>query len=221
MNVQWLIYFLLTGGILFSSCKKNREPEPVTFNGKVTNSITGLPVSGAKVIIKVQKSASNGVFNSGFSTLATTTTNSSGNYSVTVEPESPITYRISAEKSDFIASEIEIAAEDAPAGSTNNNHLSIDPSGWFRVNIKNTNPFDADDNIIFQNTSESSGCANCCNNSPISFDGESVDTFFVCKRIANPTISFSWFVTKNGNLVSFSNNVSAIHGDTAVFNLNY
>ncbi len=206
---------------IFASCKKNREPEPVTFSGTILNNVTGLPVEGVSVTIKLQQASNNNVFNAGFSTIANTTSDANGNYSVTFTPENPITYRIIVDKQYYFSEETELSDDLVPAGSTTDTDFGIDPLGWFKINIKNVAPNDVDDNIIYQNTSEASGCSSCCNNSAISLDGMTIDTFFICQRAAYPTITFNWFVTKNGNIAPFSNSVSAIHGDTVVYNLNY
>jgi hypothetical protein len=215
------ILLLLLVSVFFIQCKKNSEPEPVTFSGNVSDNVQGIPVANATVKIKLQQSASNSVFNSGFNTVATTTTDASGNYSMTFTPENPITYKVVIERNLYYGKEVEISSDVVTAGSNTVTNFAIDPIGWFKINIKNTNPTDADDNLLYQNTSETNGCSTCCNNLPISLNGMTVDTSFICQRVANPTISFSWFITKNGNTSPFSNSISSIIGDTVVYNLNY
>ena len=213
--------FLLLVSIFFIQCKKKNETEPVTFSGNVSDNVQGIPVANATVKIKLQQSASNSVFNSGFNTVATTTTDGSGNYSVTFTPENPITYKVIVEKNLYYAKEVEISSDVVTSGSNTVTNFAINPIGWFKINIKNTNPTDAGDNILYQTTTETNGCSSCCNNLPINLNGMNVDTSFLCQRVANPTISFSWFVTKNGTTTSFSNSISSIVGDTVVYNLNY
>lgn len=214
------ISFLLLVSVFFLQCKKNREPEPVTFSGNISDNVQGIPVANATVKIKLQQSASNSVFNSGFNTVATTTTDPSGNYSITFSPENPITYKVVVEKNLYYGKEVEISSDIASAGTNTVTNFGIDPIGWFKIHIKNTNPFDADDQILYQNTSEN-GCTSCCNNLAVGLSGMSVDTSFVCQRVSNPIISFSWFITKNGNTTSFSNSISSVIGDTVEYNLNY
>lgn len=220
-NIKHISFFLLIS-VLFIQCKKNHEPEPVIFTGKVTDNVQGgIAVSNATVRLKLLQSASNSVFNSGFSTIATTTTDGNGNYSFSVTPENAVTFKIVIEKDFYFGTEKEISADVASPGTTTENNFGINPYGWFRVNIKNTNPFDADDNILYQNTSENNGCSSCCNNLSISLSGMNIDTFFICKKVANPTVSFSWFVTKDAVTNPFTGSVNAIIGDTVIYNLNY
>jgi hypothetical protein len=222
MKIVKHISFLILISVLLVQCKKNREPEPVIFTGKVTDNVQGgIPVSNATVKLKLLQSASNSVFNSSFTTIATTTTDGNGNYSFSVSPENAVTFKLVIEKEFYFATEKEISANAASPGTTTETNFGINAFGWFRVNIKNTNPFDADDNILYQNTSENSGCSSCCNNLSVALSGMTVDTFFICKRVANPTISFSWFVTKNAVTNPFTGSVNAIIGDTVVYNLNY
>lgn len=221
MKILKHISILLLVSVFFIHCKKNREPEPVTFSGNISDNVQGIPVANATVKIKLQQSASNSVFNPGFNTVATTTTDGSGNYSVTFTPENPITYKVVVEKDLYYAKEVVISSDNVSAGSNTVTNFAINPVGWFKINIKNTNPTDIDDNLLYQNTSESNGCSSCCNNLPISLNGMTIDTSFICQRVANPSISFSWFITKNGNTTSFSNSISSVIGDTVVYNLNY
>jgi hypothetical protein len=221
MNVTRILFFLLLGGILISSCKKNREPEPVTFSGTVTNSVDGLPVANTTIKVKVQQSADNGVFNSSFTTAVTTTTDANGNYSVTFTPESVITYKLVLEKDFYFSQEQEISGNSVSGGSNTVTNFSFDPKGWFRINFKNINPDDPNDLIIYQNTSENNGCSACCNNIPVNFEGMAVDTFLICQRVAYPNITFSWFVTKGGTTYPFTGNTTGVHGDTVIYNLNY
>lgn len=213
--------FLLLVSVLFLQCKKNREPEPVTISGNVSDNIQGIPVANANIQIKYQQAASNSVFNSGFISIASTTTDANGNYSVTFTPESPITYKIIVDKAYYFSKESQVSADVASAGTNTTVNFGIDPLGWLKVNVKNLNPHDVNDNIIYQNTSESSACSSCCNNSPVSLDGMTIDTFFICQRVAAPAISYSWFVTKNGNTNPFTGSTTAIIGDTVVVNINY
>lgn len=221
MNFTRIIVYLLFGGMIILSCKKNREPEPVTFSGTVTNSVNGLPVANTTIKVKVQQSADNGVFNSSFSTAATTTTDANGNYSVTFTPESVVIYKLVLEKDFYFTRELDINGNSVSAGSNTTTDFSFDPKGWFRVNIKNINPDDPNDHIIYQNTSENNGCSACCTNIPVDFTGMTVDTFLICQRVAYPNITFSWFVTKGGTTTPFTGNTTGVHGDTAVYNLNY
>jgi hypothetical protein len=222
MKIIRHISFLLLVSVFFIQCKKNREPEPTTFTGKVTDNVQGgIPVANATVKLKLLQTASNSVFNSSFTTIATTSTDANGNYIFTVTPENAITFKIVVEKNLYFGKEKEISADVASPGTSNETNFGIDPLGWFKVNIKNTTPFDVDDNILYQNTSESSGCSSCCNNLPVSLDGMNIDTFFICKRVAYPTISFNWFVTKNTITNPFTGSVNSIIGDTVEYNLNY
>jgi hypothetical protein len=221
MKMLKQISLLLLVSVFFIHCKKNREPEPVTFSGTVTDNVQGIPVANATVKIGLQQSASNSVFNSGFVTVETTTTDANGFYSVTFTPENPITYKITVEKDIYFGKEIEVSADVASAGTNTVNNFGIDPYGWFKIFIKNTSPDDLSDNILYQTTSENSGCSSCCNNLPVSLTGMSIDTFFICKRAAYPSIAFSWFVTKNGSTVPHTGSTTAVIGDTVVYNLNY
>jgi len=221
MKIIQHISFLILVSVFFIQCKKNREPEPVTFSGTITDNVLGTPVANATIKIGLQQSATNSVFNTGYVTVETVTTDANGYYSVTFEPENPIAYKISVEKDIYFSREVEVSADIASAGTNTINNFGIDPYGWFKINIKNITPNDAADNIIYQNTSENSGCSSCCNNLPISLNGMTIDTFFICKRTAHPNITFSWFVTKDGVMVPHTGSTTAIIGDTVEYNLNY
>lgn len=220
-SIQILVFLIFTTTLFFGACKKNEEPEPVTFSGQINDPVQGIPVANATVKIALQQSANNNVINTGFVVMASTTTDANGNYSITFSPENPVTYRLIVEKNLYFGQQTDYSHNAIATGSNTTTNFNINPVGWFKVNIKNVNPVDNDDVILFQNTSENNGCATCCSNTAVSFTGMNVDTYILCQRVAHPNITYSWFVTKNGNLTTFNSSTSGIVGDTAVVTINY
>lgn len=215
------ISLLLAVCVFFITCKKEEEQQPRTFSGHVNDPVQGIDVANATVKIQYQKSAENNVFNTGYVTGAVGTTDANGNYSITFTPENPVNYKIIVEKDFYFSKEIQFSNENVTAGSNTVNNFDLNPLGWLKVNIKNVSPVNGSDIILFQNTSEGSGCSSCCNNTAVSFTGMTVDTTLICQRVSFPDITFNWFVTKNGNLSPFSGSTTGVIGDTVVYNINY
>jgi hypothetical protein len=214
-----IFLFGLLGMLILPACKKNKELQ-ITIKGQVTHSTDGTPAAGIQVKFQYQ-GISNSTVTSAYTTLGSTTTDASGNYSYTFEKQAASKYRIQLNSSFHFAAESEEAADNFSATQDNIRNLNIAPLGWFSIRITNANPVNSSDQIIYQNNTEASNPVGCCNNNAIALTGTSIDTILICKRYGGSRVRFTWNVSK---LTGNTNNTDSIlcpKFDTAYYQLNY
>ncbi len=199
------------------SCKKENNSE-VTISGTISDSAGA--IAGANVDLSV-KEISSGTFSSSFNELYSGTTGSDGKYSHTFTPGNPIEYKIEVLADNRFDEELIINADDVQRGTNNVYNFNLRPQAWYRVNIKNTIPFDSTDLLQYQISSSQESCPGCCNNLVRLFEGDVVDTTLKCMTTGNQMLKVNWVVTKNSIIQSYSDSVFCATGDTGIINLNY
>lgn len=207
--------------VLFSftiaSCKKE-EQATITIAGVVSDSAGS--VSGASIAISV-KEISGGTFSNTFSTFYSGTSASNGSYSHTFDSYNAIEYKIEVESPNRFDEELIINPEDLQKNATNTFNFNMRPQGWYRVNIRNSAPFDSTDLIQYQISTSQEPCPGCCHNLLELYSGDMVDTTTKCMTTGNTMVTASWVVTKNSIAQSYSDSVYCAIGDTGVLNINY
>lgn len=211
--------FLILSSLFFSACRKNKELV-VEIKGRITNSGDQSSAAGVTVKVKFQEIGS-GSISSAFKTIATTTTDASGNYSVSFDKPAAAEYRFELSSPRHFANEINESADAFSANESNTRNFELDPVSFFSVRLKNNSPVGVQDQIIFQNTSESYSCSSCCGNTPVIRQGMTVDTTFVCRRKGGRLIRFSWTVTKGGMNQFYTDSVITPNYDTTYRLISY
>lgn len=201
------------------SCRKQKNIE-YTLKGTVEDPNGNSPVSGAQVKLLVNK-INGGSFNSAFETVATTTTDASGNYSFTFNRENATAYKITYTRQYHFGSELEINPDNLSEDTDNIYDFDMPSMAWLRIHITNTTPFDANDEIDFQITDGAYNCGACCGTSIHTFTGMNVDTTIYCLNDGNHNVTGTGFYTKNGAGSTTSQTVYAQAYDTTDIVINY
>ena len=209
---------LLLLAISLYACKKENN-STITLAGTISDSTTGA-IGGANIQFSV-KEISGGTFSSIFQTYYSGTSASDGTYTHTFDAHNALEYKIEITSENRFDQEYIINPDDLERNATNTFNFSLIPQSWYRVNIRNTSPYDSTDLIQYQIASSQLSCPGCCHNLIQLFDGDLVDTTFKCMTTGNSMLKTSWNVTKNGFLMPFSDSVYCSTGDTAVMNINY
>lgn len=198
---KWILSLTIFA-FLAVSCKKK-----VTITGRVYNPVTNEGISGVNVTLSKQKMGVPGsVDGSGANILASTVTDANGNYSFIEKLNKNKSYGIGFAKDDNLYYQIEGEHKNVDAGESN---LIINwplvPAAYIKFHIKNTNCFDASDDIFItllddfdeysiNNGWGYSGCAEYTS-----------DDF---GRIISGNLYFHWKVTKNSIVTHFYDTIT-------------
>jgi len=215
--MRYLSFILLL--LLMVGCKKEDPTFTLTFQATVVDPISNQPVSGANVAFRAQQ-ITDGVWSSAFTTLASGTTDGNGVYTANFEKGTVVEYRVEIDKSDFFSDAFTISGDAISTESTYTETYSLYSEAYLNVRIVNSNPFDANDEIRYQKVNNT-GCSFCCSNTLLDLDGENIDTTFTCPMYGGTKSVYNWFVTKNGNLTTFSDSVVCTPADTTFITISY
>ena len=213
------VYFIAALVFLVLSCKKDKKAN-IELSGSISDGVNGGGVSGVTVTLSYRQ-YQNGVASSAFTTIGTYVTSSDGNYSFSFEKPSAILYRIQLNRSDYFESSEEINPDLLTTQNQNTRNYTLFPSASFKILMTNTSPFNSQDQIVFQNLSEASSCASCCNNSIKIFNGMTVDTSLTCTRYGDKYVRFQWIVTKNTVFNTYTDSVFCPKGQLTSYQINY
>ncbi len=217
---RFVMICLLAFGCCLGACNKNKKAT-YTIKGQVTDGTLGSGVAGATVLLQV-KEVSGGTFNNSYKTLESITTDGNGNYSFTFDRVNAVDYKITVSKNLHFGEEDVINPDDLSTDSENTRNYTMRAMAWVRAHIKNVNPDDPNDKVIYQLTSGAYDCGStCCGTTPHEFDGMTVDTSFVCLNDGNHDVTGTGFVTKNGQNSTVNQTVFLTPFDTTDLIINY
>ncbi len=212
------IAFIFIALALFS-CKKKNDGQ-IDISGIVTDGIQQVALSNVEVNIYV-KEVTSGTYSNSYKLLGTTTTNSSGQYSLSFNYRTAIQYKIEMIKDGYYINEVEINPDDLSVEENNTQNLIVYPQSYLNLNITNATPDDLQDEILFSFINTDLSCPNCCVNSAISLQGMDVDTLINCNLYGGQYISYQYLVTKNSNTTQYTDSTFCPVGDTTHININY
>ena len=222
MNDYFKTPFLLVAILLSTvlvSCKK-KERVDIEINGNITDKSNSAGVSGASVTLQVQEIQS-GTFNSGFNIIEKVNTSSNGSYNFVFERRNASAYRLLVSASGYFSDETDINPDALNLNETNTRDIQLTPESWLKINIHNTNPFDANDLVSFQITSGAYNCGNaCCNGDEIQLGGD-VDTTIYCLNSGGHDLTLQGVSVKNGSPTSFTKTVYMTPMDTSTIQIDY
>ncbi len=214
---------LLLGSTLGSlsfipSC--NKDKNLIIVEGTVKDPNTGINVEAARVVFSSTK-VTNGVYNSGFTEVARTTTDASGKFSFEIEEERASMYRIAISKENYFSLSTDISGSELVAGTPYYPEYSIYPIGYIKLHIVNTAPIDDNDAISYTFSSGWLGCYECCDNTLRFGYGVAVDQWWKCKTFGNQNVVATWNVTKNSNTILHNATIYCIASDTVTYEILY
>lgn len=180
---------------LFASCSKKDNFERVV-NGRVYNKNTGAPLSNASITISAQVTT-NGVFNSNLTTLASTTTDANGNYTVSFKKANTDTYHIRVGENSIFSQEIVVGYDQMFSQNPYVQNFEVYTSAQVFVHLKNSN-LAADSNAVinYKYSGRPLNC-NCCTSTSLILTG-AVDTTVECKTYGDQYYPYFYSVSRNG-----------------------
>lgn len=220
-NKSYLYFFLalsISFVLLETSCKK--EEKKIKISGYVADA-AGNKVSGVKVNLQGTL-LEGGSYSSGFSDIASSNTNSLGNYEILTEWKVVDKYKIKLFKQNYFDNSYEYLADDIPSGAEVSKNLIIHPVAWIKISVNNINPYDDNDQISYKyDNNETFNCFDCCNNSSVIGNGMIYSNVLICKLKGNANAKVSWVVKKDNQIQSYNQNVFCSAFDTTEVSINY
>lgn len=215
--VSLFISVLLTTGILISCKKKN---EKIIINGSVYDPNIQTYISNAHVTISA-KLLSSGFYNSNYTELETTTTNSAGAFSFQFDKQKSAGYEIYISKDNYFDYTIDIPDANIVAGTPYTPEYDIYPIAYIKLHVKNTTPFDSTDFInYYYSTITSANCFGCCNSTSFNGYGKTYDTTLKCKTYGSQHVIISYHYHQHWDYASFDT-VFCLPFDTTEHNIFY
>lgn len=204
-----LIKYVLPVSICFIlGCKK--DSGKTTIEGIVFETSASNRVGGATVYLMAQ---SNDCLTCPVGAIKSTTTNNAGEFDFTFEAEDGVSYKLVAKKDKYFENAIVESPLIENGRKNKKKDLHIYPEGFIRLHVKNTQPFDGNDEIGIRVKYGYGG--------GYSFGGSMVDTTFIEQTRGNEVISINWFTKKDGKYQNYEGSVTSIKFDTVSFTLNY
>lgn len=181
MKMKILFSVLMIALLLLGSCKK--DPDMIEVRGTIVENYVGGNIGSASVVIQ-GKGVNTGIYSTGFTDLATTTSNADGSFFLEFEKKPYSEYRIIVSKSNYFPELVNVSSSEID-GSSYNGQIKLNAVAALHFVIKNVNPTSADDYINLVITQQPAVCSDCCPTSQINLPGISVDTSFYCTTHGN------------------------------------
>lgn len=211
------IFFTFLTAFLISSCKK--DPDMVKVNGTVIENYVGGAISGASIVLQ-GKGVNTGIYSTGFSDLASTTSDASGSFSLEFEKKPYSEYRFIISKPNYFSEFVNVAST-AIDGSSYNGQLKLSAIATLHFVIKNINPVSGEDYINLVITQQPASCSDCCTTSQINLPGMAVDTSFYCTTHGNHSIILMKTIKHGGSQVISVDTIAAQAFQTQEVIINY
>ena len=215
--VHILILFLCV--FCFSQCKKPKEVEYKIF-GTVSNSRTNQPIENTEVKISAQI-LSAGTFNNSFQLLESQNTNSEGYYEFNIEKELFNSMKVQFDKELHISYESEINPESIDPSDGIEISSDLDPLAFVNLRVRNINPFNDEDQLVFRYTSSYFPQCTCCNNQYQYFTGTEIDTVVSCTIVGETQLDYSYSIIRGGSSTPLSGNQFIESFETEEIEINY
>ena len=138
-----IIFFCMFLFVL--SCKKNRD-NMIDISGNVKNAINNQSVAGVQVVLEVKELGGNS-FSNTFTEIGSNSTDALGNYGFSFENRNAIEYRLKFSSDNYFSKITSINPDDLDLVDANVYDESIYSWSYLKVNISNTFPFNAADQI--------------------------------------------------------------------------
>ena len=148
-------------------------------------------------------------------------TSNDGNYEFTVEQENVSGYRLDFTKKNYFDNSVDVKPSNLQVNVPFTVNIDFIPIANVKLNVKNTSPQGADDEIRFHFTNIDVKCKDCWNNDVIVGTGPSYSFSDIKQLSGAKKIIISWVVTKKGNQHIYQDTIESKAFDTVTFNINY
>ena len=212
------IILLVIPVLFFFSCKK--ESGEIDISGQLFDPNAGNYVAGATVSIQAN-GVVDGVYNAGYTTIASGTTDANGKFSFTIDESAYDSFRFNFIKDGYyISQEVHSAGSIDPENPFNGS-FNIYSKSILKVRVQNTTPFDALDEITFYFSNPPSNCSECCSTDPIQINGMSIDSTIYCSSYGSYNLIISYSYTKNSANFTYNDTVLTVPFDTTYHNISF
>lgn len=185
---------LISVALLFASCQKRSDF--FVFDCIVFDETVNTPVSGASVVMKVQRAS--GGFNPNFETVETATTDSDGRFYMEVEKDVYYSYRVEVTHPDHFFEAFSINPDNVPFSTAYSSTFVVDPKAWVSTHLINQN---MSQTATFNLVAENGNCTECCPEGSTIIQGSLVDTVFTCPVYGEQQVSVAGnYVDQNGSV---------------------
>lgn len=193
------------------SCKK--DPKTISLSGTVLDPYQNVPVAGVKVTLQAN-GVVEGVYNSSFVTIGSSTTNAAGQFEFIVEESAFDSFRFLLLKDGYYSAQKTVSAGSISPEVPYNSEFEFPSEATLKMHIKNFTPFDSNDQLIAYFTNNPIDCFDCCSATPVTYSGMTIDTTFYCKSVGGFDLMFFNSVTKNNVVTYPTQTLHTIPGDT-------
>lgn len=209
---------LFTIMMVTPACQKDQDR--IVIEGLVTDHAQGTPVGEATVYL-MGKLFSGGLYNPDPSIIATTTTDAQGKFSINQQQVKANEFEIHVEKELYFGLSESLDDGQISAGKSYQPSYSLQPAGWIRLKVQNTNPHEPDDRINYRLFTQNPECSGCCQSVFVQGNGMNYNQESVCKTYGGTSIKLLWYVHKSGISKADSATLHVPVKDTVFYHLKY
>lgn len=188
--------FLFTLIILMVSCKK--KDINIHLRGAIYDPNQNLYISGASVILQ-SSNVQTGVYNAGYSDLATTITDGSGKFSMDFNSSHTVGYKLIVNKDNYFYSETNVDPQLWSGGNTYYPVYNIYAQAYIKLTIINANPVNQNDEVNYYLKNAGSVCTGCCPDSIRTGSGMFFTAVYKCLTQGATKVTVHWDYTKGPN----------------------
>lgn len=212
-----IVFFaVLTIFLLLCTCNKDNNNKVY---GLVTDLMQEQSIEGVDVRLEVNEVTSGSV-NTTYKDIGFTKTDNKGSYLFEFESKMAITYRLSFSKEGYSPKTILINPSDVSAEYEINPKM-FKPS-TLKIRVRNTSPFNEQDQLILRITSSMNDhCNDCCHSNLRHYTGTYVDEYIICNIVGYDTAVLDIMVEKNQNKTNSQVELFCQPNDTINYNLYY
>jgi hypothetical protein len=180
-------------------CFQCEKPKEVKYKiyGTISNSINNNPINDAEVRLSAQI-LNEGTFNNSFQFLETQSTNSEGYYEFNIDKELFNSMKVQFDKELYGSQEEEINPESIDPIEGFEVSMELEPLAFVNLKVKNINPFNDEDQLVFRYTTSYFPQCACCNNQYQYFTGTGVDTVVSCTIIGETQLDYYYSIFRGG-----------------------
>jgi hypothetical protein len=199
-SIRRIALFGIVFNLCFAACKKEETTQ--RFEGRVLRGNNGGALSGVRVEAQTQE-LGNGVFNSEYSTLASTTTDGTGNYRIPFEMATYTSLRLEFTKSQYHRRWIDVDPSHFDQNDVFSKTVSLYPQATIALRISDGS---AEYNQIQFRYKDIDFECTCCNDSWKVIDQPNIDTTISCMVYGDQMVHYQyrWIATGVDSLVQDS-----------------